>query len=67
MLTRIGAYYAYRMPQLFDRLCEAIVLLAAMFTVAMMLITVWQQRRAEKLAATRPDDSEPLVADRAFA
>jgi lipopolysaccharide export system permease protein len=33
---RIGTYYAYRIPQLFDRLCEAIVLLAGMFTVAMM-------------------------------
>lgn len=33
---RIGAYYAYRIPQLFDRLCEAIVLLAGMFTVTMM-------------------------------
>ena len=28
-----------------------------LFTVAMMLITVWQQRRAEKMAAVRPDDS----------
>jgi spermidine/putrescine transport system permease protein len=27
-----------------------------LFTVAMMIITVWQQRRAEKLAATRPDE-----------
>jgi lipopolysaccharide export system permease protein len=33
---RIGSYYGYRIPQFFDRLCEAIVLLAAMFTVAMM-------------------------------
>src|SRR3954463_16505318 len=33
---RIGAYYAYRIPQLFDRLCDAIALLAGMFTVAMM-------------------------------
>jgi spermidine/putrescine transport system permease protein len=29
-----------------------------LFTVAMMLITVWQQRRAEKLAAVRPDEPE---------
>jgi lipopolysaccharide export system permease protein len=36
MLERIGSYYSYRVPQLIDRLCEAIVLLAAMFTVAMM-------------------------------
>ena len=33
---RIVSYYGYRIPQFFDRLCEAIVLLAAMFTVAMM-------------------------------
>ncbi len=32
----VGQYYAYRVPQIFDRLCEAIVLLAAMFTVALM-------------------------------
>ena len=44
-----------------------------LFTVAMMLITVWQQRRAEKMAVRRPDDdvapddSGPLVADRALA
>lgn len=36
VLFRIVSYYAYRVPQFFDRLCEAIVLLAAMFTVAMM-------------------------------
>jgi lipopolysaccharide export system permease protein len=36
VLTRIGSYYLYRVSQIFDRLCEAIVLLAAMFTVAMM-------------------------------
>src|SRR4051812_30310592 len=29
-------YYSIRMPALFDKLCEAIVLLAAMFTVALM-------------------------------
>jgi spermidine/putrescine transport system permease protein len=29
-----------------------------LFTVAMMILTVWQQRRAEKMAAVRPDDSE---------
>jgi spermidine/putrescine transport system permease protein len=29
-----------------------------LFTVAMMILTVWQQRRAEKLAATRPDEPE---------
>jgi spermidine/putrescine transport system permease protein len=27
-------------------------------TVAAMILTVWQQRRAEKLAAVRPDDTE---------
>jgi lipopolysaccharide export system permease protein len=31
----IGVYYANMTPRIFDRLCEAIVLLAAMFTVAM--------------------------------
>ena len=33
---RIGYYYGFRMPQFFDRMCEAVVLLAAMFTVAVM-------------------------------
>src|SRR5262249_10376303 len=36
VVERVGLYYAYRVPQLFDRLCEAIVLMAGMFTVAMM-------------------------------
>ena len=45
-------------------------------TVACMILTVWQQRRAEKLAATRPDDAElagpapppgPALAERATA
>lgn len=36
VVTRIVSYYGYRIPQIFDRLCEAIVLMAAMFTVAMM-------------------------------
>jgi lipopolysaccharide export system permease protein len=36
VVKRVGLYYAYRVPQLFDRLCEAIVLMAGMFTVAMM-------------------------------
>ena len=27
-------------------------------TVAAMIVTVWQQRRAEKLASTRPDEGE---------
>jgi lipopolysaccharide export system permease protein len=35
-LKHIGLYYANLTPRVFDRLCEAIVLLAAMFTVAMM-------------------------------
>src|SRR5262249_16423979 len=37
VLKRIGIYYGYRLPQLFDRLCEAISLLAAMFTIVMMM------------------------------
>ncbi len=32
-----------------------------LFTVAMMLITVWQQRRAEKLAAVRPDEPDMVL------
>ena len=35
-LKYIGLYYGNMTPRIFDRLCEAIVLLAAMFTVAMM-------------------------------
>jgi lipopolysaccharide export system permease protein len=34
-LKHIGVYYANLTPRIFDRLCEAIALLAAMFTVAM--------------------------------
>jgi lipopolysaccharide export system permease protein len=33
---RIASYYGFRIPQIFDRLAEPIVLLAAMFTVALM-------------------------------
>ncbi|CAN5168499.1 LPS export ABC transporter permease LptG [soil metagenome] len=39
----IAAYYGVRVTQIFDRLCEVIVLLAAMFTVA------WMQRSNELL------------------
>jgi lipopolysaccharide export system permease protein len=42
-LTRIGTYYGFKVPQIFDRLCEAIVLLSAMFTVA------WMQRSNEQV------------------
>lgn len=42
-LLRIFAYYGYKVAQIFDRLCEAIVLLAAMFTVA------WMQRNNEQI------------------
>lgn len=42
-LYRVGIYYGYRIPQIFDRLCEALALLAAMFTVA------WMQRNNELL------------------
>jgi lipopolysaccharide export system permease protein len=41
VLQRIGVYYAYRITNIFDKLCEAIVMLAAMFTVA------WMQRSNE--------------------
>jgi spermidine/putrescine transport system permease protein len=33
-----------------------------LFTLAMMLFTVWQQRRAERLAAVRPEEPEPQAA-----
>jgi lipopolysaccharide export system permease protein len=36
VLAHIGSYYGYKVTQIFDRLCEVIILLAAMFTVAMM-------------------------------
>jgi lipopolysaccharide export system permease protein len=36
VVLRITTYYGYKVTQIFDRLCEAIVLLAAMFTVAFM-------------------------------
>ncbi len=42
-LLRIATYYGYKVSQIFDRLCEAIVLLAAMFTVA------WMQRNNEQV------------------
>ncbi|MFO0807150.1 MAG: LptF/LptG family permease [Gemmataceae bacterium] len=43
VLLYIARYYGYRVLQYFDRLCEAITLLAAMFTVA------WMQRSNELL------------------
>ncbi len=43
VLRHIGQYYGYRVAKIFDQLCEAIVLLAAMFTVA------WMQRSNELL------------------
>ena len=43
VLKHIGTYYAYQITQIFDRLCEAIILLAAMFTVT------WMQRCNEQL------------------
>jgi len=33
-----------------------------LFTLAMMLLTVWQQRRAERMAAVRPDEPESTQA-----
>src|SRR6478609_2385534 len=41
IFTHIVSYYGYRSVQYYDRLCEAISLLAAMFTVA------WSQRNNE--------------------
>jgi lipopolysaccharide export system permease protein len=43
VLLHIGTYYSYKTAYIFDRLSEAIVLLAAMFTVA------WMQRNNELL------------------
>src|SRR5262249_35473410 len=43
VLEHIGIYYGYMSAQIFDRLGEAVVLLAAMFTVA------WMQRNNELL------------------
>lgn len=42
-LEHIGKYYGVRATEIFDRLCEMIVLLAAMFTIA------WMQRSNELL------------------
>src|SRR5437660_5202484 len=39
----VGVYYGYKSFQIFDRLCESVVLLAGMFTVA------WMQRNNELL------------------
>src|SRR5438309_10801068 len=36
VMQHILRYYGMKTTQIFDRLCEAIVLLAAMFTVALM-------------------------------
>ena len=36
VLEHIGTYYGYRMLQFYDRLCEAVSLLAAMFTIALV-------------------------------
>src|SRR5271166_4650001 len=39
----IVSYYGYKIPKIFDQLCEVIALLAAMFTVA------WMQRNNEQV------------------
>lgn len=43
VVKHIAVYYGYKVTQIFDRLCEVIVLLAAMFTIA------WMQRHNELL------------------
>jgi lipopolysaccharide export system permease protein len=43
VMMAIGQYYGFKIPQIFDRMCEPIVLLAGMFTVA------WIQRNNELL------------------
>ena len=42
-LQIIGTYYSYQVVQIFDRLCEAIVLMAAVFTIT------WMQRCNEQV------------------
>jgi lipopolysaccharide export system permease protein len=42
-VKHVGIYYGYKSFQIFDRLCESVVLLAGMFTVA------WMQRSNELL------------------
>ena len=45
---------------------EVNVLATMLFLVTLLAMgfTVWQQRRAEKLAAVQPDDEEPAAARR---
>lgn len=43
LLQRIGTYYGWKIVEIFDRLCEPVILLAAMFTIA------WMQRNNEIL------------------
>lgn len=43
VIIDIGTFYGYRVAQIFDRLCEAILLLAAMFTIT------WMQRCNEQV------------------
>jgi hypothetical protein len=38
-----------------------IAMMIFLFTVTAMILTVWQQRRAERLAAVRPEPAEALV------
>ncbi len=42
VFEHVGAYYGFRLTKIFDQLCEPIVLMAAMFTVA------WMQRCNEQ-------------------
>ena len=42
VLQHVSAYYGFRLTKIFDQLCEPIVLLAAMFTIA------WMQRCNEQ-------------------
>src|ERR1700722_10832744 len=43
VIRLVASYYGYKSFQIFDRLCESMILLAAMFTVA------WMQRNNELL------------------
>src|SRR4051794_24439271 len=43
VIEYVGVYYGYKSFQIFDRLCESVILLAGTFTVA------WMQRNNELL------------------
>src|ERR1022692_4368208 len=52
-IKHVGVYYGYKSFQIFDRLCESVVLLAGMFTLA------WMQRNNELLPLLSAGGSTP--------